>query len=227
MFCMTISATRAQAVQQTTNDNLQETRTDRLLDQSSYNPTSHNNFDKTSTTRLWLAWQPTRQDWLPKQHFLVKTTTTRTLLDGTLTVTLIPTLRPTSTLALFTTATILYNIQRHPWNYCTYTTTLQYKCNAHKPIPTLRGLLSNVKDKDKLEDRQGTVYKIKCCNCQASYIGETGRNLSMRLTEHKCAKRNGDFSKSHYWVLLLILWMKHQLGLCDMYYIIVQTTIND
>ena len=28
--------------QQTTNDNLQETRTDRLLDQSSYNPTSHN-----------------------------------------------------------------------------------------------------------------------------------------------------------------------------------------
>ena len=66
----------------------------------------YNNFDKTSTTRLRLAWQPTRQDWLPKQHFLVKTTTTRTLLDGTLTVTLIPTLRPTSTLALFTTATI-------------------------------------------------------------------------------------------------------------------------
>ena len=28
--------------QQTTNDNLQETRTDQLLDQSSYNPTSHN-----------------------------------------------------------------------------------------------------------------------------------------------------------------------------------------
>ena len=28
--------------QKTTNDNLQETRTDRLLDQSSYNPTSHN-----------------------------------------------------------------------------------------------------------------------------------------------------------------------------------------
>ena len=46
MFCMTISATRAQAIQQTMNDNLQETRTDRLLDQSSYNPTSHN----TTTT---------------------------------------------------------------------------------------------------------------------------------------------------------------------------------
>ena len=50
----------------------------------------------------------------------------------------------------------------------------------------------NVKDKDKPEDRQGAVYKIKCCDCQASYIGETGRNLSTRLTEHKRATRNGD-----------------------------------
>ena len=63
---------------------------------------------------------------------------------------------------------------------------------AHKPITTLRRLLTNVKDKDKPEDRQGAVYKIKCCDCQASYIGETGRNLSTRLTEHKRATRNGD-----------------------------------
>ena len=46
---------------------------------------------------------------------------------------------------------------------------------------------------DKPEDRQGAVYKIKCSNCQqATYIGETGRNLSTRLTEHKWAMRNGD-----------------------------------
>ena len=57
---------------------------------------------------------------------------------------------------------------------------------------TLGRLLTNVKDKDKPEDRQGAVYKIKCCDCQASYIGETGRNLSTRLTEHKRATRNGD-----------------------------------
>ena len=31
---------------------------------------------------------------------------------------------------------------------------------AHKPITTLRRLITNVKDKDKLEDRQGAVYKI-------------------------------------------------------------------
>ena len=32
----------------------------------------------------------------------------------------------------------------------------------------------------------------KCCDCQASFIGETGGNLSTRLTEHKRAMRNGD-----------------------------------
>ena len=63
---------------------------------------------------------------------------------------------------------------------------------AHKPITTLRRLLTDVKDKDKPEDRQGAVYKIKCCDCQATYIGETGRNLSTRLTERKRATRNGD-----------------------------------
>ena len=63
---------------------------------------------------------------------------------------------------------------------------------ARKPITTLRPLLTNVKDKDKPGDRRGAVYNIKCCDCQASYVGETGRNLSTRLTEHKRAPRNGD-----------------------------------
>ena len=48
---------------------------------------------------------------------------------------------------------------------------------------------TNVKDKDKPEDRQEAVYKIKCCDCQATYIGETGRNLSTRLTEHKRSRQ--------------------------------------
>ena len=59
---------------------------------------------------------------------------------------------------------------------------------AHKPITTLRQLLTNVKDKDEPNDRQGAVYKIN--------IGETGRNLNTRLTEHKRATRNGDLNNN-------------------------------
>ena len=62
----------------------------------------------------------------------------------------------------------------------------------HKPITTLPHLLTNVKDKDEPNNRQGAIYKIECSDCQASYIGETGRNLNTRLTEHKRATRNGD-----------------------------------
>ena len=63
----------------------------------------------------------------------------------------------------------------------------------HRPITTLRHLLTNVKDKDEPKNRQGAVYKIKCFDCQASYIRETpDRNLKTRLTEHKRATRNGD-----------------------------------
>ena len=63
---------------------------------------------------------------------------------------------------------------------------------AHKPTTMLRQLLTNMKDREEPNNRQGAVYKIKCSDCQASYIGETGRNLNTRLTEHKRATRNGD-----------------------------------
>ena len=63
---------------------------------------------------------------------------------------------------------------------------------AHKPIFTLRRSLSDVKGKDKPEDRSGAVYIIHCSDGQATYIGETGRNLTMRLTENKRATKKGD-----------------------------------
>ena len=81
-------------------------------------------------------------------------------------------------------------------------------------ITTLRRLLANVKDKDKPEDRQGAVYKIKFCDCQATYIGETGRNLSTQLTGHKQATKKGDvnnttritYSTDYYQRLTLKSW---------------------
>ena len=79
---------------------------------------------------------------------------------------------------------------------------------AHKPITTLRRLLTHVEDKDKSEDRQGAVYKIKCCDCQVSYICESGRNLGKRLTEDKRGTRkvdvNNHFAEHH-------LQTKHQI----------------
>ena len=63
---------------------------------------------------------------------------------------------------------------------------------AHKPITTLRQLLTTVKDKDEPRNRQGAAHKINCSDCHASHIGESGRNLKTRLTEYKRATRKGD-----------------------------------
>ena len=84
---------------------------------------------------------------------------------------------------------------------------------------TIYVLHTNVKDKDKPEDRQGALLKIKCCDCHATYIGETGRNPSTRLTEHKRATRNGDVSNHIADHHLQTKHRSNRLGRCDMYYV--------
>ena len=49
---------------------------------------------------------------------------------------------------------------------------------AYKSITIIQRLLADVIDKDRPSHRQMAVYKIKCCDCQATYIGETGRDLN-------------------------------------------------
>ena len=76
------------------------THTDRLLDQSSYNPTSHRATPiRTLTRRVQLVCDSPdslqdENDYLNNAFSKNKYITIRTLLDGTLTVTLIPTRRP-------------------------------------------------------------------------------------------------------------------------------------
>ncbi|KAL9978029.1 hypothetical protein ACROYT_G015506 [Oculina patagonica] len=166
------------------------THTDRLLDETSYNPTSHKATTiKTLTKRAQLVCDT--PDSLSDENkyldcvfhknnyntdFIRRNTHRTTETDRNLTsvtTATLPYIKGTSE----TIARILqpYNIRV-----------------AHKPITTLRHLLTNVKDRDEPNNRQGAIYKIKCSDCQASYIGETGRNLTTRLTEHKRATRNGD-----------------------------------
>ena len=168
------------------------THTDRLLDQTSYNPTSHKATTiKTLTRRAQrVCDSPDKlhdeyeylQSVFDKNNYNVdfvkrnihKNTslTDRTDNQPTATAT-IPYIRGTSE-----------TIQRilQPYNIRV----------AHKPTMTLRRLLTNVKDKDEPINRQGAIYKIACSDCNATYIGETGRNLNTRLTEHKRATKNKD-----------------------------------
>ena len=59
-----------------------------------------------------------------------------------------------------------------------------------------RHLLTNFKGNDKPEDRLGAVDKIHCSDSQATYIGETERNLTMWLTEHKRATKKGNLNNN-------------------------------
>ena len=67
---------------------------------------------------------------------------------------------------------------------------------AHKPTRTLLHLLTNVKDKVDPKDRQGTVYRIRCNDCNGTYIGETGRTLTTRLGEHQTATDKEDLTNN-------------------------------
>ena len=51
---------------------------------------------------------------------------------------------------------------------------------------TLRSLHTRVKGPQKHVDK-GVVYQIPCMECDEVYIGETGRPLKTRITEHKRA----------------------------------------
>ena len=109
--------------------------------------------------------------------FFTRTTTCTnlTLLDETFNN--LPKLTTNRNLTPVTTVTV---------PYIKGTSEIYYKIRvAYKPTTMLQHLLTNIKGRDETNNRQGAVYKIKFSDCQASYIGETGRNLNTTLTEHK------------------------------------------
>ena len=169
------------------------THTDRLLDQSSYNPTSH----KATTIRTLLTRRAQlicdspdtlrhENDYLQrdldKSNYNSDFIKLNTYKDNERNETNNPT-TTTATIPYIKgiTSEIISRILQ-PYNIHV----------AHKPITTLRHVLTNVKDREQPDERQGAVYKINCSDCQATYIGETGRNLNIRLTEHKRSTEKQD-----------------------------------
>jgi hypothetical protein len=69
-----------------------------------------------------------------------------------------------------------------------------------RPPFSLRGVLS--KKRPKGMERLGLVYRIPCGDCGWSYVGETGRSLRVRISEHKRAVKNFSTSSeiaNHVW----------------------------
>ena len=67
---------------------------------------------------------------------------------------------------------------------------------------TLRSMLTRVKGPQKHVDK-GVVYQIPCAQCDEVYIGETGRPLKTRISEHKRAVTMGDARNAN-----AVHWMK-------------------
>ena len=61
---------------------------------------------------------------------------------------------------------------------------------AFRPLCTLRHQLVHSKDHVPRDQQAGVVYQIPCSDCLKVYIGQSGRTLKHRLSEHRRALRH-------------------------------------
>ena len=72
----------------------------------------------------------------------------------------------------------------------------------NKPLRTLQREFPSVKHRPPTEEQTNVIYKIPCKDCPWNYIGETGRSLKTRKSEHvRNVKQNKDGSNiaKHAW----------------------------
>ena len=67
---------------------------------------------------------------------------------------------------------------------------------ALKPHHTLSSLFRKPKDVINFEQKRGLVYQISCRDCNAVYVGETGRSVRTRKREHVDAVKTFNTKKS-------------------------------
>ncbi|VDL90730.1 unnamed protein product [Schistocephalus solidus] len=63
---------------------------------------------------------------------------------------------------------------------------------AHKPECTIRQQVLKPKDPLPVTEQSAVVYSIPCQNCNARYVGETGKRQGTRMHEHQLAINRKD-----------------------------------
>ena len=56
---------------------------------------------------------------------------------------------------------------------------------SYRSLNKLNGLIKTHKDTLPNLNKKNVVYKINCSDCDASYVGQTGRQLHTRISEHR------------------------------------------
>jgi len=57
---------------------------------------------------------------------------------------------------------------------------------TYKPMNKMQNkIFTNTKDKTEKDKQKNLVYKIDCCNCDNSYIGQTKQFIEKRIKQHK------------------------------------------
>ena len=57
-------------------------------------------------------------------------------------------------------------------------------------------MLVHPKDLVPADECKGVAHSIPCVECQSVYIGQTGRCLKQRVSEHRHVLKNGDMQAS-------------------------------
>ncbi|KYN21629.1 hypothetical protein ALC57_06005 [Trachymyrmex cornetzi] len=79
---------------------------------------------------------------------------------------------------------------------------------AYKSINSLNKFIKTGKDKLDKMDNNNVIYRINCCNCNSSYVGQTKRKLKIMIKEHKADIRK---SNNHSVVSYHQLQYDHQI----------------